>query len=137
MNIPSFKAIFMAPAAKRISSVYGWRVHPVRKERLFHNGVDIPLPIGSPLYAPYDYEVIMANEHSAGGKQIRLKHPNNVTTGYAHLDQILVKPGQRGKAGDLIARSGNTGAGTGPHLHFTMRETSMNETFDPAPYLIW
>lgn len=131
-----FKASVLSAIAKHISSRFGWREkHPVTGDRRFHNGVDIPLPIGTYLRSPYDFEVVLVNEHSSGGKQVRLKHPNGVTTGYAHLDQILVKVGQKGKAGEVIAKSGNTGAGTGPHLHFTMRSTATGEVFDPAPFI--
>ena len=85
-----------------------------------HNGIDIAAPHGTTVYAPYGGKVILANTTANGGKQLRVKHDNGITTGYAHLSEQLVKVGDIVKQGDAIAKTGNTGIGTGAHLHLTV-----------------
>ncbi len=90
-----------------------------------HNGIDIGAPIGTPVYAASDGEVIAVDNNDQSlyakyqyGKYILIKHRNNLATFYAHLSKQLVSVGDSVKKGDLIGYSGNTGFVTGPHLHF-------------------
>lgn len=108
---------------KRLSSGFGYRLDPILKVRRPHQGVDFSLPIGSPVYATGDGEVSLIghNKLSGYGNQIEINHGFGYKTKYAHLNEILVKKGQRIKRGELIAYSGNTGKSTAPHLHYEVK----------------
>jgi murein DD-endopeptidase MepM/ murein hydrolase activator NlpD len=118
-------------------SPYGPRVHPITGKRTFHHGVDVALPVGTPLTAPADGVVVKKGNGPSGGVTLIVKHDNNLHTVYYHLQkpsQLAV--GAQVKRGDLIAYSGNTGASTGPHLHFEVRKSARwGDTVDPVPYL--
>ncbi|MDP3399112.1 MAG: M23 family metallopeptidase [Bacteroidales bacterium] len=104
----------------RISSPFGERIHPVTKVKSFHNGVDISTPIGTPVFTPVNAFVVQVYNHEAGGKTIILKDiQNGDRYGFCHLAEQLVKVGEIISKGTLIAKSGNTGRSTGPHLHFS------------------
>ena len=108
---------------KRLASGYGMRMHPIYKVMKMHWGTDFSLPIGSPIYATGDGEVISTNTRFNGyGKYIKIKHGFGYQTLYAHLSQFSVKPGQKVKRGQVIGYSGNSGASTGPHLHYEVIE---------------
>lgn len=104
----------------RISSPFGERVHPVTGVKSFHNGVDISAPIGTPVYTPVNAYVAQVYDHTTGGKTIILKDVQNGDRyGFCHLAEQLVKTGETIPKGSIIAKSGNTGRSTGPHLHFS------------------
>ena len=102
-----------------------------------HNGIDWGLPLHTPIYAAADGTVVRVSKDNTGyGNHIRIKHPNNFLTIYAHLDsydwfEVCVSDDVVG--GQLIGHSGNTGWSTGPHLHFEVRENGF--AIDPAPLL--
>jgi murein DD-endopeptidase MepM/ murein hydrolase activator NlpD len=101
-----------------VTSGFGLRVHPISGLTLFHNGVDIGVPIGTPVLAAHSGVVIAAaNSEGEYGKYVMIEGYDFITR-YAHCDELLVSPGQTVAAGDVIARSGNTGYSTNPHLHF-------------------
>jgi murein DD-endopeptidase MepM/ murein hydrolase activator NlpD len=83
-----------------------------------HQGVDVSAPIGTPVRATGDGVVTFAGVQHGYGKLIVIDHPNGSTTKYAHLDKIDVALGQKVDRGQRIAESGNTGIGTGPHVHY-------------------
>ena len=122
-----YKGLLLWPAKGPITQGYGAtefaRTHYYSK---FHNGIDIGLPIGTPIRAAYDGVVVaLGNQdrfcwRGAYGKFIVIKHPNNLATLYAHLSLIKVKLGEEVKKGEIIGFSGNSGFSTGPHLHFTV-----------------
>jgi murein DD-endopeptidase MepM/ murein hydrolase activator NlpD len=118
-------------------SPYGWRVHPITGRRKFHHGVDVALPVGTPLTAPADGVVVKKGNGPSGGVTLILKHEDNRHTVYYHLQKPShLAKGATVKRGDLIAYSGNTGASTGPHLHFEVRKSARwGDTVDPMPYL--
>jgi len=95
----------------------------------FHNGIDVGVPVGTPIIAPASGLVERVYVSGAGGNQLIIKHDNGYTTGYAHLSDTLVWPGSRIRQGQTVALSGNTGRSTGPHLHFTLRY--QGELIDP------
>ena len=120
-----------------VRSPFGWRVHPITGRRKFHHGVDVALPVGTPLTAPADGVVVKKGNGPSGGVTLILKHEDNRHTVYYHLQKPshLLK-GTRVGRGELIAYSGNTGASTGPHLHFEVRRSARwGDTVDPMPYL--
>lgn len=116
----------------RVTSPYGWRVHPVLGYRRFHKGIDIGVPMGTPLYSLRDGVVIFSGTMSGYGRVIMVDHGNIVSL-YAHNSSLVKGVGQTVKGGQLIAYSGNSGLSTGPHLHFEVRNSS-GETMDPASY---
>ena len=104
-----------------INSPFGSRFHPVLRRRIFHQGIDTPVRYES-VYAGADGVVSTAGSMSGYGLIVIIKHKNGYETRYAHLSKISVRPGQKVKSGDYIAKSGATGRVTGPHLHFEVRK---------------
>jgi murein DD-endopeptidase MepM/ murein hydrolase activator NlpD len=113
----------------RISSHFNpSRVHPVTGEVRPHKGVDFAAPVGTPIYAPADGNILKAGLDSAGlnngfGRMLIISHGNNLYTWYGHLDAWGegMSTGTDVKKGDLVAYSGNTGISSGPHLHYEIR----------------
>lgn len=103
----------------RVSSGFNpRRLNPVTGRVSPHRGVDFAVPVGTPVLAIGDGEVVVAKKSGAAGNYVALRHGRQYMTRYMHLSRLLVKPGQKVKRGDRIALSGNTGRSTGPHLHF-------------------
>lgn len=123
----------IAPVKGKITSGFGWRVHPIKKTRKFHNGVDIAAPKGANVFCPFDgkVETVWNDTTYGGGLSLVIKHYNGYKTGYAHLSEQCVKTGQIVKKGEIIAKVGSTGASTGPHLHFTLTNIH-GEKIDPV-----
>ena len=97
------------------------RKHPVTGKVRPHNGTDFAVREGTPIVSPADGIVEIAKYSRSAGYYIVMRHHNSYSTVYMHLSKLLVKPGQRVKIGQVIARSGNTGISTGPHLHYELR----------------
>jgi murein DD-endopeptidase MepM/ murein hydrolase activator NlpD len=118
-------------------SPFGWRVHPITGKRTFHHGVDVALPVGTPLTAPADGVVVKKGNGPSGGVTLILKHEDNRHTVYYHLQKPShLAKGATVKRGELLGFSGNTGASTGPHLHMELRRSARwGDTVDPMPYL--
>ena len=102
------------------------------EEYEFHKGLDIEVPIGTSVYSYSDGYVVTASSSNSYGNYMIVSHGDYETL-YAHLDTLIAKKGDRVKAGQTIAFSGNTGRSTGPHLHFEVRVNG--EAVDPAAYL--
>ena len=126
----------IAPIKGTVTSGFGYRIHPITKINQFHNGVDIPAPIGTPIVSPADGKIIGIYTNSAGGLQLLVFHNNGFITGYAHLSKVLKLKNTLVKQGETIALSGNTGNSTGPHLHFTLKKTD-NSLLNPKSYIIF
>lgn len=101
-----------------ISAGYGYRRDPIYGTARFHEGLDFAAPTGTPVFATADAEVEVAERKQNYGNCIDLNHGYNYKTRYAHLSQILVKPGQKVKRGEMIGKVGSTGKSTGSHLHY-------------------
>ncbi len=119
--------VLAAPVIGPMTQGYGYTKFAKNGYRgHFHNGIDIGVPIGTPVQAPDDAIVVATGNQdkycyrAAYGKFIVLKHPDNLVTLYGHLSQIIVTKGESVKKGDIIGYSGRTGYATGPHLHFTV-----------------
>ena len=117
----------------RITSTFGMRVHPVTGKKRMHKGVDFGTPVGTSVTSAGDGKVVKAGTGTGYGNVVYVDHGNGVTTRYAHLSSFTVKPGDNVKAGQEIAKSGNSGVGTGPHLHFEVRQN--DEAKDPLSFI--
>jgi len=99
-----------------------------------HEGIDLPAPVGTPVFAAADGRVVYAGGAIRGyGNLIVLKHAGDLLTAYAHNSVLLVSQGQTVRAGDRIALVGQSGHATGPHLHFEVRSGQIPR--DPMSYL--
>ena len=135
------------PTNRRCTSPYGYRYHPLYRTYRFHSGVDLAGPtsgeiMGDNIYAAMDGTVITAvkSRGTTGyGTYVIISHGYNerykgtISTLYAHCDSISVKVGDKVKQGQIIGTVGNTGASTGPHLHFEVRMNGV--TTDPLSYV--
>jgi murein DD-endopeptidase MepM/ murein hydrolase activator NlpD len=122
------------PARGYITSAFGPRPSPFGRGGDFHNGVDIKVPIGSPVYAAGAGRVVETGSVSGYGLTVVVAHDYGLETVYAHLKKIEVKPGQEVKRGQVIALSGNTGRTTGSHLHYEVR--AGGTPVNPRQYLL-
>jgi murein DD-endopeptidase MepM/ murein hydrolase activator NlpD len=129
MAIPSQRPI----QHTSLSSGFGVRSDPFRGGAAMHAGVDMPGPIGTPIYATADGYVSRAGWANGYGNLVELEHGKGLETRYGHLSAILVQPGQHVRRGDLIARMGSTGRSTGSHLHYEVRMDG--HAINPIPFL--
>ncbi|MFO6423408.1 peptidoglycan DD-metalloendopeptidase family protein [Motilimonas sp. KMU-193] len=103
----------------RLSSHFNLkRRHPVTGKIRPHYGTDWATPIGTPVYSIGDGVVERVENHPLAGRYLVLKHGRRYVTRYLHLSKILVRKGERVSMGQMVAKTGNTGRSTGPHLHF-------------------
>ncbi len=119
------KMTFPIPASAytRISSGFGYRVHPVTGQaQSFHKGIDLPAPKNTKIFAASSGTVTLASYNGSYGNCVMISHGGGVVTVYGHCNSIAVKVGQTVKEGDVIAYVGTTGRSTGNHLHFEVRE---------------
>ena len=105
-----------------LTSSYGYRISPISGKWKFHSGIDLAAPEKSSVFACSTGEVSRTDFNPTYGNFIIISHYSGLTSLYAHLSEILVKEGQAVKTGQLIAKSGSTGASTRPHLHFELRK---------------
>lgn len=141
--VPSSKAITQAFGTNYdyYHNKFGWVIG--------HSGLDIrtktaafPNGIGTPIVAAQGGAVVHAGDHPEGyGRAVILKHSDNTCTLYGHNSEVLVRVGERVHAGQYIARSGNTGNSTGPHLHFELWDMKLKSVkgvwgrIDPTPFM--
>lgn len=104
----------------RITSTFGMRRHPILGYTRMHAGLDIAAPYGSPIYAVTDGTVSYAGWHGGHGKYVRIEHGGGIGSGYGHMSQIVARPGQHVRRGQVIGYVGSTGLSTGPHLHYEL-----------------
>lgn len=119
----NISALFPLPIPASISSLFGWRQHPIFGEWRLHQGVDLAAPTGTPVLAAFSGRVKTAEFLGGYGMTVILEHSDGTQeTLYAHLSEILVEPGDWIDQGAAIGRVGSTGNSTGPHLHFEFRQ---------------
>ena len=130
--------MFKKPLEGKITSDFGYRKSPVAGATTNHSGIDIGVPVGTPVKAITDGTVIAANGGMRGyGNGVFIDHGmvngKRVVSEYGHLSSFNVKVGDKVHQGQVIAKSGNTGISSGPHLHITIREN--NIPVDPKKYI--
>ncbi|MBW4643580.1 MAG: peptidoglycan DD-metalloendopeptidase family protein [Goleter apudmare HA4340-LM2] len=104
-----------------ITSLFGWRIHPITGDRRFHAGTDLGAPTGTPILAAAKGQVQTADWQGGYGLAVIINHGSAQQTLYAHMSEVFVQPGQQVEPGTVIGRVGSTGNSTGPHLHFEVR----------------
>ncbi|MCF8094842.1 MAG: M23 family metallopeptidase [Desulfobacteraceae bacterium] len=115
------KALMVTPIeGARISSGYGMRRHPISGYNKMHEGLDFAAPRGVPVMTAGDGVVEYAGRRGSYGNYVRIRHPNQYKTIYAHLNGYAenIKSGVRVRQGETIGYVGSTGRSTGPHLHY-------------------
>ena len=116
-----------------ITSPYGIRIHPVFGASKFHNGIDLAANYEN-VYSVMDGVVTETGwDNKGGGNYIKIKHFDRFETAYLHLSEIYYRVGEFVKAGFIIAKSGNSGNSTGPHLHFSVKE--FGQSINPTHFL--
>ena len=120
---PELPFDYASPVQGIASSGFGYRLHPIQNEVKFHYGTDFGAGIGTPVCAFADGTVRYIGENDSYGKYIMLDHAGGYSSFYAHCSEILKSSGSV-KMGEEIARVGQTGAATGPHLHFELEQGS-------------
>ena len=115
------KFCWPAPSYTRVSSEYGYRIHPIYGTQKFHNGVDLAAPGGSDILAAYDGTVVAAAYNASMGNYVMIDHGDDLYTIYMHASKLLVSSGQAVSRGQRIALVGTTGNSTGNHLHFSVK----------------
>lgn len=108
---------------KRLASGFGYRTDPVHGTRRMHYGVDFSAPIGTAIYATANGTVSKASYSRGGfGYYVKIDHGFGYETLYGHMNEYVVKQGQKVVRGELIGYVGNTGKSTGPHLHYEVHK---------------
>ncbi len=128
LHLPTFW-----PVNDAVSDGFGYRTHPIKKTQLFHEGLDFASNYYTPIKAAAAGKVVSAGYISGYGKCVVIEHGNSFSTAYAHCNSFDVKVGDVVSKGQVIAKSGNTGLSTGPHLHFEIRING--QCVDPLLYL--
>jgi murein DD-endopeptidase MepM/ murein hydrolase activator NlpD len=118
----------------RLSSRYGWRIHPIDGVSGMHRGVDLASEDGSPVVATAEGTVSRAEWYGGYGLFVEIDHGARLATRYAHLSGVAVSEGQRIKKGQVLGYVGSTGRSTGPHLHYEVRMAG--EAVDPTAFLV-
>lgn len=115
------------------ASGFGWRLDPFTGRSAFHEGIDFPSPIGTPIVAAAGGVVITAEYHHEFGNMVEIDHGNDIVTRYGHSSKLYVKVGDIVKRGQHIADIGSTGRSTGAHLHFEVLVKGVQQ--DPHKFL--
>ncbi len=116
-----------------ISSYFGKRKDPFTGKAAFHSGIDLAGKKGSDIVAAADGIVTWSGKRWAYGEMVEIDHGKGITTRYAHNDSLDVNVGDLVKKGQVIAKMGNSGRSTGPHLHFEVRKNG--KAVNPLKYI--
>ena len=115
------------------TSNFGIRSDPFKRTAAMHSGVDIPGPVGTPIYASADGVVARSGRAGGYGNLVEINHGKGIHTRYGHMSKLLVDANTRVRRGQLIGLMGSTGRSTGSHLHYEVRIDGA--AVNPAPYL--
>lgn len=108
-------------ARGRLTSGFGYRVHPISGDWRFHSGIDIAGRAGTAVVVAAPGIVVQAGRAAGYGLLVTIDHGGGLRTRYGHLSSIAVRVGQSVRSGDVIGAVGSTGSSTGPHLHYEVR----------------
>ena len=118
---------------QNVSSPYGTRTHPVSGETLFHSGIDLAAPSGTPIVASRSGTVTKAEHQDQAGNFVTIDHLDGYGSSYLHMSKYIVEVGQFVFAGQVIGYCGDTGVTTGAHLHFEVYHN--DKTVNPAKFV--
>ena len=118
----------------KLTSNFGVRSDPFSGRSRMHKGIDIPGPVGTPIYATADGIVSRAQWVNGYGNLVEISHGNDTQTRYGHMSKLLVEPNTRVHRGDMIGLMGSTGRSTGSHLHYEIRVSGA--AINPLPFVI-
>ena len=121
------------PVGGRISSGFGKRTDPLNSKKAVHEGVDIRGARGDRIVATASGKVIKAMKNGGYGNYVEIDHGNGYVTAYGHMQNYLVKQGERVKQGQVIGHVGSSGRSTGPHLHYEIRLNK--KPIDPEKFM--
>lgn len=124
---------FIAPVEGRLSSLFGLKRFFNKQAKDPHGGLDIAAGAGTPIKAPAGARVIETGNFYYNGNTVLLDHGQGLISGYFHMTDIAVKPGEQVKQGDVLGTVGKTGRVTGPHLHWNIYLN--NTKIDPALFI--
>tara|TARA_R110000782_G_scaffold167129_4_gene259121 strand:+ start:8318 stop:9082 length:765 start_codon:yes stop_codon:yes gene_type:complete len=116
-----------------LTSNYGARSDPFTGRTRMHKGIDIPGPVGTPIYATADGIVSRAQWVNGYGNLVEISHGNDTETRYGHLSKLIVEPNTRVRRGQIIGLMGSTGRSTGSHLHYEIRIAGA--AINPLPFV--
>lgn len=121
----------------RLTSSYGYRIHPITKKRKFHRGMDLKAKMRTPIMATANGVVVYVRSKDRGdyGRVIKIQHSFGFMTIYAHLNKTDVKLGDVIRKGQIIGLTGNSGRSSGPHLHYEVRYGG--KVLDPRDFIKW
>jgi len=122
------------PVKGWLTSGFGYRTSPFTGRREMHKGLDVATRTGTPIIAPADGIVVFAGREGGFGNLLTIDHGYGVVTKYGHCSSIDVKAGQKVARGDIVARVGNTGRSTGPHLHYEVAVNGVS--INPMRYIL-
>jgi len=135
-------ADFIKPCVGRLTSPFGWRIHPIRKTRSWHQGIDLAEKGTVPIKASASGTIARTGALGTYGNIVMITHNIRgkvMETNYAHLSRSIVKIGQVVKQGQTIGYMGNTGSSTAQHLHFEIHNgrwaTGQPNAVDPMKYI--
>lgn len=120
-NVSASGFMWPVPGQSRISSKYGYRIHPITGDKKMHHGIDIASPSGVAIVATKAGKVTQAKYSGGYGNLTIIDHGGGYTSRYAHQSKFATSVGATVNAGQVIGYVGSTGASTGPHLHFEIR----------------
>lgn len=124
----------LLPTQGWVTSAYSRsRIHPVYRSRRPHEGIDVAAVRGTRIVAAADGRVVLAGRNGGYGLSVEIDHGFGYLTRYAHASRLLVEVGQQVRRGEVIARVGDTGVATGPHLHYEVWKDG--EAVDPEDYI--
>ncbi len=121
------------PVNSNVISGFGWRMHPVLKQEMMHEGVEFEAPLGTGVRAAAAGTVKAVTDSAQHGKTLIIEHGQNLETVYGHLGEVLVKQGDAVSQGQIVAKSGKSGITVGPMLYFELRENG--KAIDPQTRL--
>ena len=116
-----------------LTSNFGTRSDPFNGRARMHKGIDIPGPVGTPIFATADGIVSRSQWVNGYGNLVEISHGNDTETRYGHLSKLIVKPNERVHRGQLIGLMGSTGRSTGSHLHYEIRIAGA--AINPLPFV--
>ncbi len=117
-----------------VTSHFGYREDPFTGRRAFHKGIDIAARIGAPIVSPAEGVVTFAGPNGTYGNTVKVFHGYGISTLYAHMDDVLVRVGQRISRGDALGTVGNSGRSTSAHLHYEVLIHGVR--VDPRRYIL-